>query len=422
MAVKSIKIETLAGRAILAAAGLIFLICASYFVRWYFGNSIAAHTDYREVADLAVRLAPGDPQTHYASAVLSGKVFLPEDLAKSLGEYEKAAALAPRDFRVWQGLGTARERGGDRAGAELALRKALELAPNYSQVQWTLGNILLREGKTDEAFTEIRRAVEGDLTFAGPAIVAAWQVSGGNLAQVKQNLGDSKQLNPALAIFLAGQQRFDEALEIWNAIPEEEKKTTFKETGEQLYGKMLAAKKFRDAWLIRSQIGGANEEQTSIGQIANGGFEHEIKTKDAGIFEWQIADGVKPQIGLDNVQKRSGNRSLVIVFNSPDGKDFRGVSQTVVVEAGKNYRFETFYKSDLKTSAALDWEIADAADGKILATTGASVSNADWTGLKAEFTAPANEAVTIRLAREACKSIVCPISGKIWFDDFSISR
>ncbi len=421
MSSKSIKIETLASRAILLTAILIFFVGASFFVRWYFANAVAANTDLKEVADFAVNLSPSDPQTHFTLGVLSGNVFAAEDLAQSLAEHEKAAALAPDDFRLWLELGRAREHTGDSAGAELALRKAVELAPNYSKVRWTLGNILLRRGKQSEGFAEIRRAAESDQAFVNPAIVSAWQIFDGNLAQVRQNVGDSKQVNFALAVFLAKQKRFDEAVEIWNALPGEEKKTTFQETGEQFYREMLAANKYREALLVRSQIGSSEARQPAVGQIVNGGFEEEVKTREAGVFEWQIADGAKPQIGFDDVQKRSGNRSLVIIFNSPDGRDFRPISQTVAVEAGKNYRFETFYKSDLKTSATLNWQIADAADGRTLATSGAVLANADWTSIKAEFTAPNTEAVTIRLARENCKSSICPISGKVWFDDFLIS-
>jgi Tfp pilus assembly protein PilF len=422
VSVKSVKVETLGSRAALLAAGLIFLICTSYFVRWYFAASIASLTDYREVADFAISLAPADPQAHYTSAFLYGKIFAPEDLAKSLSEYETAVALAPNDFRLWYALGIARERAGDQTGAELALRKTLELAPNYSQVRWAFGNILLRQGKTSEGFTEIRSAAQSDPTFVNPMIVTAWQIFGDNLAQIRQYVGDSEQTNSALAVFMAKQKRLDEAVDIWNALPAEEKKTTFKETGEQLYAEMLAAKKYRNALQIRSQISGQEGLQSVTGQIVNGGFEEKVTPKDAGIFEWQIADGFKPQIGFDDVQKRSGNRSLVIIFNSPDGKDFRAISQTVAVEAGKTYRFETFYKSELKTSAALNWEIVDATDDKVLATTGTTSMNTDWTALKAEFTTANTEAVTVRLSREACKSSICPISGKIWFDDFSINQ
>ncbi len=421
MAIKSIKIETLAGRALLLAAGLVFLVGASYFVRWCFAESMAMHTDMKDVAELTVDLAPSDPQTHFALAALTEKVFAPENLAKSLNEYEKAVALAPNDYRLWFSLGGARERDGDAAGAELALKKALALAPNYSQVKWTLGNVLLREGKTGEGFAEIRGAAQSDPAFINPAVVTAWQIFDGNLAEVRQNIGDSEEINSALAVFLAKQRRFDEAVEIWNRLPAEEKKTTLKQTGEQIYKEMLDAKKYRAAFDIRSQIDDS-AAQSAVGKVVNGSFENEVNVKDAGTFEWRIADGAKPQIGFDDAQKHSGNRSLVIIFNSPDGKDFRVISQTIPVEIGKNYKFETFYKSDLKTSAALEWEIADATDGKILAATAAASPNSDWTSLKAEFTAVNTEAVTIRLAREACKNSLCPIAGKIWFDDFSLNQ
>lgn len=420
MAVKSIKIETLGSRTAIIVGGLILLVGTSYFVRWYFGASIAANTNLREVADFAVNLSPSNPQGHYSVAFLSEKIFAPETQAQALKEYQEAVALAPNDFRLWLALGRGRERIGDQAGAELALRKALALAPNYSQVKWTLGNILLRAGKTDEAFAEIRQAAQSDPAFINPTIVTAWQIFDGDVAQVKQFIGDSQDANVALTGFLAKQKRFDEAVEIWNSLPTDEKKTTFKELGEQLYTEMLAAKKYRDARQIHSQISDSSANQSFVGQIVNGSFENEVKTKDAGIFEWQIADGLKPQIGVDTTQKHGGNQSLVIIFNSPDGKDFRLVSQTVPVETGKFYKFEVFYKSELKTGATLAWEIVDTANGKVLATTGAALSNTDWTNLKAEFTAADTEAVTVRLARETCKSSICPITGKIWFDDFSI--
>lgn len=419
MALKSIKLENLAARAILIAAGFFLFVCAFFFVRWYFADSIAAHTEMMAVADFAVALSPDDPQARFTVAALTGKIFAADNLDKSLAEYEKAVTLAPNDFRYWLAFGTARERTGDRAGAELALRKALMLAPNYSYVKWTLGNVLLRRGKIAEGFDEMRQAAESDTTFVNPMIVTAAQIAGENSAEMRQYVGNAPPTDAALAIFLARQKQFDEALQIWNQLPDEQRKTTFKEIGEQLYNEMLASKKFRDALRLRSQLDGT---PAAVGQIANGGFEQEVNVKKPGVFEWQIADGGKPQILFDDTQKHGGNRSLVIVFNSPDGKDFRPISQTVAVESGQNYNFEFFYKSELKSPATLVWEIADAADGRILATTGAAAANADWANMRVGFNAGNAEAITVRLAREACKTTLCPITGKVWFDDFSLNH
>ncbi len=397
------------------------MAAALVFAKWCLANAIAAQSPLREVAELSVNLAPDDPQTHYALAVLDEKNFLPEDLAKSLAEFEQAAALAPHDFRLWLAFGKARERGGDAAGAELALRKASELAPNYAQVQWTLGNVLLRRGKSEEAFAEIRRAAENDAAYRIPAVTTAWQIFDGDVAQIKQNFGNSNFLKSAFAVFLAKQKQFDEAMDVWNSFIAAEKTTLFKQAGEELLKEMLAAKKFHFALKIQKEIYEPSVEDFAFGKIYNGSFEIDVKREQANAFDWQIADGNQPQIGFDDAQKHDGSRSLVMIFNSSDGKDFRQISQTVAVESKAKYVFGTFYKSELKTAATLRWEIADAADGKILAATDAVSSIADWTNLKTEFTVPENtQAVTIRLMRENCKSIVCPIAGKIWFDDFSV--
>jgi tetratricopeptide (TPR) repeat protein len=424
MPVKSIKIETAFSRASLATAVIICIIASVFIIKWCFANAIAVRAPAAEVAELSVALAPNDPQTHYALAVLNEKNFLPENLSKSLAEFEQAVALSPNDFRLWLALGKARERRGDAAGAELALRRAIAIAPNYSQIQWTLGNVLLRRGKIEEAFIEIRRAAEGDQTYRNPALATARQIFGDNAADIKNHIGGSPNMDALLALFLAGQKQFDEAVKWWDALPVEDKKTIRKSDGENLFGALIAAKKYQDALRVYKSFTGESEaENYAVGKITNGGFEADVKRERASIFEWQIADGAQPQIGFDDVQKHGGSRSLVIVFNSNDGKDFRQISQTVVIGSAGKYVLDTFYKSNLKTPATLRWEIVDAADGKVLGTTEAILNNADWTNLKTEFAASENtQAVTLRLVRQQCKSIICPISGKIWFDDFSISQ
>ena len=66
-------------------------------------------------------------------------------------------------------------------------------------------------------------------------------------------------------------------------------------------------------------------------------------------------------------------------------------------------------------------EILDATDNKVLASADAQANAKDWLPLTADFTVPANsQGVIIRLGSAVCKSALCPISGKIWFDNFSL--
>jgi hypothetical protein len=322
---------------------------------------------------------------------------------------------------LWFDLAKARDREGDAGGAEKAYRKAAELAPHYTRVHWALGNLLLRQGNTEEAFVEIRKAVENDPKYANPAVNVAWQFFGGDVQLISQKIGDSIPIKSALSAFLAGQQRFDEAFALWNALSPEEKKNAFKAEGKALFESLMGAKRYRDALSVQSQINQADGEKFEPGKIFNAGFETDVKTANAFPFEWSIAEGLQPQIGYDGAQKHGGSRSLVVVFNSLNGQDFRAVQQTVVVESGKRYAFETFARADLKTQATVKWEIVDAASGQVLASTNPVPAVSDWTALTAEFNTPAaTQAVIVRLARAVCPSSMCPISGKVWFDDFNL--
>lgn len=99
------------------------------------------------------------------------------------------------------------------------------------------------------------------------------------------------------------------------------------------------------------------------------------------------------------------------------------MSQLVPVEPGQSYSFSVAYRSELGTKATMRWEVLDAVDSKPLASTQVLGDRSDWTELRSEFTVPSNsEGIVIRLVRTGCASTVCPISGKVWFDDVVISR
>lgn len=390
--------------------------------KWGFANTASIRANLPEIAEMTAELAPGDPQTHYAAAVLLEKSFNEDDLKKALVEYEMAAALAPHNYLLWLALGRARERTGDAKGAERAMRRARELAPNYSRVQWAFGNTLLRQGKTDEAFAEIGKAVAGDSTFTNAAATTAWQIFDGDMAQVRNAIGDSTRLNAALATLLAGQKRFDESVAIWKSLPASEKRGSLNETGKLLLKQLTEAGKFRLALSVAGDINDENTTSGEIGQISNGSFETNIKLQNAGAFEWQLGPGLQPQVAPTSGQKHDGNNSLVLIFNTTSSADFRPISQTVAVEPGKTYQFDAFYKSDMKTSAVFKWEIVTDPDGKLLAATEGTAARSDWTAVTAKFTVPDGvDGISVRLARENCASPVCPVAGNLWFDDLRLT-
>ena len=422
MAMTSIPLKNITAKIFLLTGCLLASAVLVLFAKWSFGNSISTQVGDKVVAEFAISLAPKDPQTHYSLAVLSEKTFLPEDQERSLNEYHAALALSPDDYRLWLAYAKALERTGDSANADIAFKKANELAPNYSQVNWAYGNFLLRQGQNEPAFALIRKAAESNPTYLSPAVSTALQYLDGDLEKIRGILGSSPELNSTLAVFLADEKRFDESLQIWNSLPAETKKTQFKSQGDGLFQKFVQAKRFRGAFEVFKSI--SNDESINVEPeaITNGGFENDVLPTGAIVFDWQLGNVLQPQIGFDEAQKTEGRRSLVFVFNSGDGKDFRSLTQTVVVRPNSKYRLGFSYKTDLKTLATFRWEVVNLED-KVLAESAVLNQRTEWNKIDLDFTTSATgEAVVIRLARAQCPNGICPISGKVWFDDFRIDQ
>ncbi len=421
MALGLIRIESGLARGCLIAGIVLSAIFSAFFVKWCFANAVSPRAATKEVAELAELFGPNDPQTHYASAVLYEKTFGAEDLDHSLREFELATALSPNNYLLWLELGKARGRSGDLRGAERAFLRTLELAPNYADVQWAYGNFLLRDGRPDDGFSQIKTAVAGKPDYMASAVVTAMAFLENNPDSVRAFIGNTNLVNSALVKFAVSRKQFAEAAAAWDQIPPGEKLAGFSDVGKTLSNQLAEAKQFRLAVSVAASVWtNGGDGPSSAGRLFNGGFETAVKLKDSAMFDWQIGSGGDPQIGVSDEQKHSGSYSLYMIFNSMQSSDLRSVSQTIAVEPGRSYNFTAYCRADLKGSLA--WEIVDAADGKVLGRTPSIQTFADWTGVAAGFTVPpGSDGVTVRLVRDGCSSPVCPISGKVWFDDIALS-
>lgn len=428
MALIIIKFEPRISRAVLIAAALICLFSAWFFIKWNFANAVSSRldtkrTEFKPVADWLTQMSPKDPQTHFTAARMYQKTFDPGDLTRSLLEYEISASLSPHNYLIWIELGKMRSLNGDIVGAQAAYARALDLAPNYASVQWICGNALIRDGKTEEGFALISKAAAANSDYAQPAVTTALQIFDNDVAQAQKILGDNDVTNAALAEALANQMLFETAFDVWVKISEVGRASTFKKLSEGLIEKFAAARKFGLAARMAAAIRTVEAEKPIVGQISNGGFEAGVKIRNASLFEWLIEEGAQPQVVLNETETRSGKYSLWLIFNSFETAVFRTVSQTVPVIPGSEYEFEVFYRSDLKTSATIKWEIVNALTNAPIAATSAAVPSPGWIPLRVRFHVPPDsDGILIRLIREGCNGPSCPTSGNLAFDDISLQR
>lgn len=424
---KIIRIAPGISRILIVSAAL-FCIAGTWFsVRWHFANAVASAFDRKLpesplLANWLTEIAPGDPSIHLAAAVTFEKTFDFNDLDRSMREYEMATAGSPHNYLMWLSLGKVRNLNGDAAGADAALKRSLELAPSYAAIQWAYGNFLVRQGRTDEGFAMMAKAAAADTQYSRAAAATALQIFDGDVAAVRRTLGTGEAVDGALVMILADEKRFDEAVEYWSAANVARPGSGSNDLGDKLVAKLAEAKQFRYAIRVTAEMS-ADASRPAIETIGNGGFESAVKLRGAGLFDWRIADGGSPQIGLSEDRPHSGKYDLTVVFNSFETAAFRSVSQTVVVSPGFAYEVQGYYRSDVKTAATLRWEIADASTTGTIARTEALGTTAGWTQFSIRFTVPANaDGVILRFNREGCIGASCPANGTISFDDLSIRR
>jgi len=428
LSLKIIKFEPRLGRVVLIAAALLCIVTAWFFIKWNFANAVSSRLDtkrseFKPVVEWLTQMAPSDPQTHLTAARIYQRTFDAGDLTKSLTEYEKAVALSPYNYLAWIDLGKALGLNGDTDGAQAAYARAMHLAPNYAPVQWAYGNALIRQGKNDEGFALIAKAATANSDYAQPAVTTALQIFDNDIGQVQRSLGDNDVTNASLASALANQMHFDAAFATWSKLSEGGRSTKFKKLSDDLIEKFAAARKFSFAAGVASGMQTGETEKPVVGQISNGGFEAGVKIRNAALFEWQIAEGAQPQIALNETETYGGKYSLWLIFNSFETAVFRSISQTVAVVPGTEYEFEAFYKSDLKTTANIKWEIVNALTNAPVAATSAAVPAPDWMPLRVRFTLPTDsDGIIIRLIREGCNGPSCPTNGSLAFDDISLRR
>lgn len=366
-----------------------------------------------EAADAAVQFAPSDPEVHRARAAVFTRLQKPDEAAKSL---EKAVALRYRDDYLWIELGNTREELGDTQGALAALDQAVRWAPHYAHTHWQRGNLLLRMGRANEAFTELRTAARANPRYAPNLIDLAWGISNSNVNITEALLdikGDDERLS--LIQFLAREGRGEEVLDQIRLLDTQLSAEKIDELARLLY----SAKAFRQSFDLSHQYGNFRPPT-----FLNGGFEEPLVVADSG-FGWIIAPQQKNHLAIDVSEKLSGEKSLQINLDGSWTPGTPLLSQTFIVQPGTTYRLSFAVKTkDLVTGGPPLIVVNDATNDQLLGKSeNFPTATTSWTNLNLKFTTlPTSQAAVIRLQRNNCDSSPCPIFGTLWVDQFSVEQ
>lgn len=376
-------------------------------------SDYAARAGAREAADAAVALTPSDPEALYARANLMADAG---EYTSASHAYEGAIALRRRDYVLWTELGRAREESGDSEGALTALREAVTLAPSYARPRWLLGNTLLRAGRREEAYDELRRAADSDPRLYANLIQTFWYASGRDPSALARDARPrTAEQTLAVVNFLVKSGAAGEGMKV---LRESGAKLT-PEARRSLVSELVSVESFKDAYDVWSEGRGPG-----AGLFDDGGFEAEAHVDE--LFGWRFARDIQSvKLSLDSDSPREGSRSLKVEYAGASDPNAAAVSQLLPVGPGERYRLTFSARvKDLVTGGPPFVEVVSASKvGGTLATLPAlSPEMNEWRDFSVEFTAPAAGAVRVALKRQPCASSPCPAFGSVWLDAFKLQE
>ena len=422
-----VRVRNLPVKILLIVLLLFASVWSYYVVRWYLGNTLAEYFNPAQssmnVAQMAVSMAPDDPLTHWRVAQVVQKNLPLDQQGPAIVEYEKAVSLSPNDYRLWMSLGTAHEQAGDPVKAEQALRRAVALAPAYAYPHWYLGNLLLRNGRYDEAFAELRIASEAEAEFRSQQFSLIWEIYNDDPAALRNAIGESSAARASFAFYLLGQKRFDEGLGLWSSLSADEKRAN-KATAESIVTTLKNELRFHNALQVWNDST-TEKYHAAVGRVFDGSFEEAVTSGPGTVFGWQVRSAPHTNIGIDPSRSHSGERSLKLIFQVRSNLEAIDVGQLVPVQPGTEYEVECYVATDkLETGSAPQVHVIDATNGAVLAASQmAPTGTNDWTRVSFTFKAgDKTEAVNLKVVRLSCgteEAPVCPIFGSVWYDDFT---
>ena len=319
---------------ILAIVVCLFLIQASarFGVSRMFARYALA-TNSTEGADGAVQLTPFDPEAHRTRATIFNRLQKPDEAAKSL---ERATALRYRDDYLWIELGNTREELGDTEGALAALDQAVRWAPYYAHTHWQRGNLLLRMGRANDAFTDLRSAALANPRYTPNLIDLAWGISRNDLETTKALL-DIKNDDERLALirYLARKGKGREVRDEVHLLTDPRSVENMNELARLLFD----AKAFNESFALLHP-GEAFYKRF----ILNGDFEDPLVLNESG-FDWIIAPQQKNRLAIDVSEKLSGAKSLQINLDGSWTPGAPLLSQTFIVDPNTSYRLSFAVKT-----------------------------------------------------------------------------
>lgn len=413
-----------------AARGSVVLVAvlSAAFLSYYSIRS--ARAEYQAELDTldgyerATQLEPGNPWNWYLLGRYWQYNFVQPDTRRAIRNYQTSLALDPRSASAWLDLGTAYESQGDLAKARESFLEAKSAYPLSAETAWRYGNFLLRHQDADQAFTEIRRAVEADPKRGAEAFSRCWHANPNLQLILNRVLPPNRDVYLDVIRDLVADKKAEEALEVWSRLEALHPQLVMRDVFP-LVDSLVQTSQWEAAWRVWEQAGRFAQLPPLLNEpgsvVWDGSFESGVA---GGGFAWGYdAEFEGVRVSLDPREKHSGNVSLRLQFGGKRNVSFDDACVVAPVTPSVTYRFSAWVRTRaLTTDQGVRFGLVPAGVPEARGTATRDVGGSEpWTRIETLWTAGKDvHGVRICVVRYASEKLDNEIQGTAWVDDVAL--
>ncbi|HEY1677598.1 MAG TPA: carbohydrate binding domain-containing protein [Candidatus Sulfotelmatobacter sp.] len=398
-------------------AGALALAYVGFSAAQFAGAWFGARNDLKSLRRAAI-LDWGNADYRYSL----GRYYdlFARDPSAAVAQYQAALKLNPHSARYWFDLASVYQVLGDVGQQTIALERAIQADSMTPDVAWEAGNFYLVRGENEKALREFRVVIANDPSDAPQALQFCWRIQ----PDVDILLRDVVPARPDtyvnLLTLLESKEDTAGAAKVWNALMQThepfELRNAYDYITYSIHHKdvdqaVLAWQQTADRFGLTSYLPSANN------LVVNGEFS--LNILNAG-FDWQYQQQSSVTLSPDSTDFHAGRRSVLVTFDGPGISD-AGIYQLVAVRPNTTYNFTAYYKNgEMEGAGGPHFTVQDMYTQVVYYESDELKDAGFWKSAQGEFTTgPDCKLVVLHLRRLPAGS---PMRGKLWIDDFHITR
>ena len=414
-------------RGLLVAAALLIGAWLSFFsVR----AALARYESERVTAaglKRATELEKGNPEYWYGLGRYQQYNLEQPDSEAAERSYNRATGLNPVYTDALLDLATAYELDGNTGEATKAYLRAKRTYPVSAEVAWRYGNFLLRQGEQNEAYAELKQAIQSDPSRGAAAFSRAYRTNP-DLNELFEKLMPADKAAYIGVIWDAlGERHLAVAKFAWmrlmrlNPRPQLDWRDV-----DYFAAQFLSAGEFAEAREVWDQ-GAATMKLPPLLQpkgtvVWDPSFEAHSDANNKA-FSWRYSPNEGVTVTLDNGEKLSGQQSLRISFDGRHDPELDLACTLGLVQPSTTYQFSAWIKTkNLTSDQGVGFRVRGIGDDDprtILRTT-KTLGTTSWMPIEGTWSSGANvRRVQVCAYRDASGNEE-RIQGYAWIDDVNL--